>query len=66
MKWEYRVIDLIKEVQKERTTELMGQWLNTSDLEKILNKLGSQGWELVGIVIDKPESIVVGFFKRSR
>ena len=64
MKWEYKVVDLIKEIQKERTKKV-GQWLNTSDLEKILDKLGLQGWELVDIFLDRQESIIVGFFKRS-
>jgi len=67
-KWEYRVIDLIKETEmkRNRTQAASGRWLHTSDLEGILNQLGAQGWELVDMhfIQDKDETIVVGFFKR--
>lgn len=67
-KWEYKVVDFIKEtkMKRDRTQEASGSWLHTSDLEDVLNKLGAQGWELVGIqfIQDKGETIVVGFFKR--
>ena len=48
-KWEYRVVDLIKEteIESDRTSEASGRWLQTSDLEEVLNQLGAQGWELV-------------------
>lgn len=65
-KWEYKVVDLIKEIEKERAeTERSGHWLHASDLEEVLNRLGTQGWELVGIhfILEKQEAVVVGFFK---
>ena len=69
LKWEYKVIDLIKEKKKEISskTELSGHWLRTSDIEKVLNKQGEQGWELINIqfILEKQETIVVGFFKRA-
>ena len=69
LKWEYKVIDLIKEIEKEISskTELSGLWLRTSDLEEVLNKQGEQGWELIEIqvIFEKQETIVVGFFKRA-
>lgn len=67
-KWEYRVVDLIKEIEKEsaRTEEVSGRWLSASDVEEVLNKLGLEGWELVNIhfILDRQEPLVVGFFKR--
>ncbi len=67
-KWEYKVVDLIKEIEKERTKTrgVEEHWLHTSDLEEVLNKIGAQGWELVDIhfILDKEEAVVVGFFKR--
>ena len=67
-KWEYRVVDLIKEteMERDRTRDASGRWLHTSDLEEVLNKLGAQGWELVDMhfIPDRGETIVVGFFKR--
>jgi len=67
-KWEYRVVDLIKETEKERTKtgEASAHWLRTSDLEETLNRLGAQGWELVDVhfMLEKEEAVVVGFFKR--
>lgn len=68
LKWEYKVVDLIKEIEKESAkTGLPGHWLRTSDLENVLNKLGAQGWELVDIhfILDRQEAIVVGLFKRA-
>ena len=66
-KWEYKVVDLIKEIEKEcAEAERPGHWLRESDLEEVLNKLGGQGWELVDIhfLLNKGEAIVVGLFKR--
>jgi hypothetical protein len=69
LKWEYKVIDLIKEKKKEiaSKSELSGYWLRTSDIEKVLNEQGEQGWELIDIqfILEKQETIVVGFFKRA-
>lgn len=68
LKWEYKVIDLIKEIEKKSAkTEFSGHWLSTLDLEKILNEQGKQGWELVDIhfVIERQETVIVGFFKRA-
>ena len=65
-KWEYKVVELVKEIEKESGGKrLLGHWLHGADLEKILNRLGSQGWELVSIHLDRQEAIVVGFFKRA-
>lgn len=68
LKWEYKVVDLIKEMGKEsiKTTEIPGQWVRALDIEDILNKFGEQGWELVDIqfLFEKEEPILVGFFKR--
>lgn len=66
-KWEYKVVDLIREIGKEETTvEASRHWLRAKDLEEVLNKLGAQGWELVDInfLLDKGETVVVGLFKR--
>ncbi len=67
-KWEYKVVDLIKEIEKDstRTTREPGHWVRAPDIEEVLNKLGAQGWELVDIqfILDREEPIVVGFFKR--
>ena len=67
-KWEYKVVDLIKETEKERpkARQESGRWLRTADLEEVLNRLGIQGWELVNIhfMLEKEEAVVVGFFKR--
>ena len=67
-KWEYKVVDLIKEMEKEstKTIEIPGHWVRATDIEDILNKLGVQGWELVDIqfLFEEEEPIVVGFFKR--
>ncbi len=66
-KWEYRVIDLIQEIEKESTTKkASAQWLQASDLEEVLNKLGAQGWELVAMhfLLEREAPVVVGFFKR--
>ena len=69
LKWEYKVVDLIKEIEKEKVskTELLEVWLRTSDLEEVLNKQGEQGWELIDIqfLFEKQETVVVGFFKRA-
>jgi hypothetical protein len=67
-KWEYRVVDLIKETEKERakSREASGRWLRTADIEEVLNRLGAQGWELVNVhfMLEKEDVVVVGFFKR--
>jgi hypothetical protein len=66
-KWEYKVIDLIKEKEKKQAESGTAEhWLLASDLEEALNKLGSQSWELVNIhfILSKDEAVVVGFFKR--
>jgi hypothetical protein len=66
-KWEYRVVDLIQEIEKENAPiGATAQWLQASDLEEILNKLGAQGWELVAMpfMLEREEPVVVGFFKR--
>ena len=64
-KWEYKVVDLVKEIEKESAKSgLLGNWLRAVDLEKALNKLGAQGWELVNVHFDREEAIIVGFFKR--
>ena len=67
-KWEYRVVDLIEEMEKEsiETGRMPGRWIRAPDIEGVLNKLGAQGWELVNIqfMLDGEEPIVVGFFKR--
>jgi hypothetical protein len=68
LKWEYKVIDLVQEVKKESNKKgLSGYWLRTSDLERILNKLGAKGWELVNVhfLLDSQEAVVMGLFKRS-
>ena len=68
LKWEYKVIDLIKEIEKKSgKAEFSGHWLSTLDLEKILNKQGAEGWELIDIhfMIERQETVVVGFFKRT-
>lgn len=68
-KWEYRVVDLIQEIEKENAnTGASTQWLQASDLEEVLNKLGAQGWELVDthFILEKEEPVVVGLFKRPR
>ena len=68
-RWEYRVIDLIKKLEKENniTISKPGRWVSTLELEKVLNKLGNQGWELIHtqFVFNKREPLIVGFFKRS-
>jgi hypothetical protein len=67
-KWEYRVVDLIKETGMEcnGTQDASGRWVHASDLEQVLNKLGAEGWELVNVhfIINHGETVVVGFFKR--
>lgn len=69
-KWEYKVVDLIKETETEheRARDASGRWLHTSDLEDVLNTLGAEGWELVDIqfILNRSEAVVVGFFKRPR
>ena len=59
-KWEYRVVDLIREIEKQsaKTRGMSGHWLRASDLEEVLNKLGAQGWELVDIkfMLDREEA----------
>lgn len=67
-KWEYKVVDLIKEIEKEGANIVLpGHWLYTSDIEKVLNQLGLQGWELVDIhfILNKQKPVIVGFFKRA-
>lgn len=68
--WTYRVVDLIKatEAERDRTRDASGSWLRASDLEEVLNNLGTQGWELVDVhfLLDRGEAVVVGFFKRPR
>ena len=67
-KWEYRVVDLLREIEEmsAETRRSSGQWLKASDLEEVLNKLGDEGWELVHIhfTLEKEATLVVGFFKR--
>ena len=66
-KWEYKVVDLVKETEKKRAeTEVSEHWLRASDLKEVLNRLAAQGWELVDIhfILDNEGSVVVGFFKR--
>lgn len=66
-KWEYKVVDLIREIGKEETgVEASRHWLRAMDLEAVLNELGAQGWELVDInfLLHKGETVVVGLFKR--
>ena len=66
-KWEYKVVDLVKEIGKEETrVEGFRPWLRAMDLEEVLNKLGAKGWELVDMsfLLDKGETVVVGLFKR--
>ncbi len=68
VKWEYKVIDLVKEIEKETAkTGLPGHWLRASDLQKVLNKLGAQGWELVNIhfTLDRREAFAVALLKRA-
>ena len=66
--WEYKVVDLINEMSKDKIkpTEISGRWVRTPDIEAILTKLGEQGWELVNLqfLLEKEEPIIVGFFKR--
>lgn len=41
-KWEYRVIDMMKEMERKRL-----QGLGEGDVnQKILDELGNEGWEL--------------------
>ena len=68
-KWEYRVVDLIQEIENEiAKTAAIGHWLQASDLEEVLNTLGAQGWELVGVhfSLEREDPVVVGLFKRPR
>jgi hypothetical protein len=68
VKWEYKVIDLVKEIEEETAeTGLPGHWLRASDLEKVLNELGAQGWELVNIhfTLDGREATAIALLKRA-
>ncbi len=66
--WEYKVVDFIQEIKAEaqrgRNTSM--RWLQTADLEEVLNELGADGWELVDVqfILNHGEAVVVGFFKR--
>jgi hypothetical protein len=40
MRWEYKIVSL-------ETTGFTGSWLNAAALEKNLNLLGNEGWEVV-------------------
>ena len=66
--WEYKVVDLIKEMEKEniKPHEIPGHWVRAPDIEAMLNQLGRQGWKLVNLqfLLEKEEPIIVGFFKR--
>ena len=66
-RWEYKVIDLVKETKKKRNrTTTSERWIHTSDLEEALNILGAQGWELTDVhfILDSGEAVIAGFFKR--
>lgn len=49
MQWEYKVVNLSGEVKKSR----FHGHLNQDDLEKKLNHLGGQGWELLSGILPR-------------
>jgi hypothetical protein len=67
--WEYKVIDLIEDIRKQGVNEIetSARWIYGSDLEETLNRLGTQGWELINVhFLLENEALVVGVFKRPR
>jgi len=71
-KWEYKVIEFMSEIESEerRLGGLPSRWFKSPNIEHLLNKLGSQGWELVSletlVSYQSEEFIVVGVFKREK
>jgi hypothetical protein len=71
-KWEYKVIEFTSEIESayEKIGTLPSRWFKPPNIEQLLNKYGSHGWELVSIetlVNYQSESfIVLGVFKREK
>ena len=71
-KWEYKVVELVEELEaaKKKVKGLPERWFKPPHLEDLLNKYGSQGWELVSFepIIDyKTEDfLVLAVFKRPK
>lgn len=68
--WEYLVIELISELESEKIkfNGLPRRWFRPPHLTDLLNKYGSQGWELVSlettVVESEKDLTVLGVFKR--
>ena len=71
-KWEYKVIEFTSEIESEykKIGTLPSRWFKTPNIEHLLNKYGSHGWELVSIETlvnyQSENFIVIGVFKRER
>lgn len=67
-RWEYKLLELSENVGGRPGYEVWAPWKKSELVEKQLNLLGSDGWELVSIVAhprhDGGTSGVALFFKR--
>lgn len=70
--WEYMVVELISELESEKRkiSGLPNRWFKPPYLTDLLNKYGSQGWELVSfettVVESEKDFAVLGVFKRPK
>lgn len=71
-KWEYIVVELMSELESEkrRVSGLPKRWFKPPFLNDLLNKYGSEGWELVSfettVVESEKDFAVLGVFKRPK
>lgn len=65
-KWEYRVEYICHRGGNELLPDLSGRYFWQRDLEKKLNELGAEGWELIDFPSDVLDGHVDGYalFKR--
>ncbi|MGD8545796.1 MAG: DUF4177 domain-containing protein [Candidatus Bathyarchaeota archaeon] len=69
-KWEYLVVELTSELESEkrRIEGLPTRWFKPPHLTDLLNKHGSEGWELVSfetaVVESEKDFAVLAVFKR--
>lgn len=71
-KWEYMVVELTSELESEKMKieGLPKRWFRRPYLPDLLNKYGSEGWELVSfetaVVESEKDFAVLAVFKRPK
>ncbi|NIO38611.1 DUF4177 domain-containing protein [Candidatus Bathyarchaeota archaeon] len=70
--WEYKIVELKSEmeVEEEKVSKLPKRWFRIPNVEDLLNKYGSEGWELVNfetiIDVKSDDFLFISVFKRMK